>query len=321
MELISTRHGPFHPFEQEWERCRKWDGQWDKKACKVKRFKVDIYDAVRDGLAVEVRRAAGGDLHRPKEEIDAEFIQTLREGVSQFVWETEYECKLPTSGLGLISIELYNSLKVGLPRWDRADVPSCGPLYVGWDIGRSHDLSVIWAYELVVDKNAVRLNGGMDAGSHLRLLAVKELSNMPYQRQLAEAVKIVGHDKVEKCCVDQGSIGNQLSEDLQRMFGRRVEGISIGQTQKKDMFDKLQKYAEQRRLEFPDDRRIEEDICSMRRQYTQTGQEQYIGGTKFSHADFATAAALAVWGVPEAQLGRAWSVGKPGNAEPIANSQ
>ena len=99
VELISTRHGPFYPFEQEWERCRKWDGQWDRKACKVKRFKVDIYDAVRDGLAVEVRRARrrgpppaqGGNRRRVH--------PNPSRGRLAVVWETEYECNSPPAAL------------------------------------------------------------------------------------------------------------------------------------------------------------------------------------------------------------------------------
>jgi phage FluMu gp28-like protein len=278
VDFISTIANPYHKHEELFNNADKLGYQ---------RFLVDIYDAVNAGIAEMSYLKNKGVIDKPIEEIRKEYIDRLRASAGDTTWAKEYECKMPEQGLSLIGSELYNSLSIS--KWSNELNGSFGPLYCGWDIGRSKDLSVIWVYEW--------------KDGFARLIAIKELSNLPYNIQLEEAIKLVGHENVAKCSVDAGAIGSQLAEDLERKFGRRVTKVNIGHTQKKAMFDKLQKFAEKKIIEMPSDIRIKEDVCSMRRVFTATGTEQYIGGTAFSHADFSCAAALAVLGIPEEKRG------------------
>jgi phage FluMu gp28-like protein len=285
IDFISTIATPYHKHEELFNHAEELG---------LERFRVDVYDAVEQGLADIIYRKNHGKIDKPVEDIRKEFIENLKATAGASTWDREYLCKMPESGLGLIGSELYNSLMV--KKWSSGLTGNYHPLYCGWDIGRSKDLSVIWVVEYFDNK--------------ARLVAIKELSNVPYQIQLEEAIKIVGHNNMHKCCVDAGAIGSQLAEDLVRKFGTRVEKVFIGHSQKKDMFDRLQKWAEQARLELPDDPRIKEDICSMRRVFTPAGTEQYEGGTAFSHADFACSCALAIMAIPEQKRAGSFYFGK-----------
>ena len=301
LEIVSTQSNEFHPFYKTFEAA------YTGKLKGYKTFRTDVFDAINQGFAVDTYRLLhNGVVDKLESEINKEFIEDLKSRCTDAAWITEFECQVAKSGLSLIPSELYKKLMVRETIPSSLDGKTYGPLYVGYDIARSHDLSVIWVYEYV--------------GRNANLVCILELSGMPYQEQFEAASRIVGHNMVRRCYVDRGAIGSQIAEDLLRKFGNIVEPYSIGHTQKCDMFAKLEKFAQQERLNYPNDDRVMQDICSVRRTFSDKGMQQITGGTSFSHADFANACALALLGIPEVELGRAWTTGKKQSKQELINA-
>jgi phage FluMu gp28-like protein len=286
IDFISTVGSPFHKHQELFNKAEELG---------YVKFKIDIYDAVEQGLAEIDYIKTNGKIDKPIEEINKEYINRIRKAAGEDTFAREYECKVPIAGSSLITPELYDNLVID-NRLDYLEDKSYGQLYVGFDIGRSHDLSVISVYEYI--------------GQNANLILIKVMENIPYQNQFEESCKIIGHPKVCKCCVDAGGIGAQIAEDLNRKFGNMVEKITFNNQNKKQMYDKMQKMAQQGRINFPDNKQIKEDVCSIRRVFSTAGIEHYEGGTAFSHADYATSFALSIQGIPEDNLGKSWSIGK-----------
>ena len=152
---------------------------------------VDIYQAVADGLPrdVEALRAA---LNDP----DA--------------WAQEYELQWLDEASAWLSYDLINAVE-----HERAGIPqnyAGGPCYVGVDIGRRHDLFVIWVLEEVGDV------------LWTRELITRRGASFAEQDSLLDDV--FRRYRVLRCCMDQTGMGEKPVEDARRRHGSgRVEGV------------------------------------------------------------------------------------------------
>lgn len=123
LRVISTPQGKTGKFYDLWTDT---SGKWSK-------HKVDIYQAVADGLEVD--------------------IDELRAGIeSEEDWAQEFECAFIDEASALLTYDLitaceHEAATTQLPEAFEAK----GPMYLGMDIGRKRDLSVIWLLELVGD--------------------------------------------------------------------------------------------------------------------------------------------------------------------------
>jgi phage FluMu gp28-like protein len=288
LEIISTKGNANHKF------CKIWE---DDSLPGFKRFKTDIYDAIKDGLALEIYKGKHSIIDRPIEEINDDFIKSIRSTCSTREWEIEYECKSAISGESIITSEIYNRNKVDTIIPDHLDPETTyNDISLGIDIGRSRDLTVIWAIE--------------DAGDKYKTIAIKKLDNIPLPRQLEVIEKFVQHKNVIKASIDMQGIGRSISDELVMNYGSIIVPTSIGKPKKKELCEKLRRFAEKGKLTFPNDDKIQDDIQSMRLEYTAIGTEQYIGGTSFSHADYFIACALALQGIEENNDHWLFSIGK-----------
>jgi phage FluMu gp28-like protein len=89
-----------------------------------------------------------------------------------------------------------------------------GDVYVGMDIGRKKDLSVIWILEKLGRVNYTRM--------------VKILEKTPFKIQEEVLHNILGHRNLRRCCIDSTGLGMQLAENAQQKFSKyRVEAITF----------------------------------------------------------------------------------------------
>lgn len=227
---------------------------------------VTLPDAIAQGLDVDeglMRRTMGDDeLYR--QEFLCEFLD---EATAFLTYEQIEACQ--DSGIKLAAMV--------------ADLAGCRhDLYMGVDIGRKHDLTVMWVVAQV--------------GDALRTVAVFELANVPFASQFDQLSEIMQLRRLRRCSVDSGGLGMQLAEQLATVFGEhRVEGVTFTVGAKSALAVGLRIAVEGRRIRIPVDSVIVRDWHSIERTVSESGHFRLTAArSKEGHADRFWAAALAV---------------------------
>ncbi|KJR41904.1 Terminase-like protein [Candidatus Magnetoovum chiemensis] len=223
---------------------------------------IDIYEAVRQGCPHD--------------------IGLLKAAISDAdVWAQEYEAQFLDEATAFITYDLINAAEN-----DNAGAPfryQGGSVYVGMDIGRRKDLTVIAAAEAVGD-----------------VLWVRELVTMQRQTfsaQEQEVGRIIRQYKPLRVCVDQTGMGEKFVEDLQLKYGNIVEGALFTAAVKLDLANALKRKFEDRLIRIPAGQEIRDDIHSVKKITTSAGNIRFDAErSEHSHADRFWALALAVHG-------------------------
>lgn len=155
-------------------------------------------------------------------------------------------------------------------------------LFVGVDIGRLRDLTVIWV-----------LAGD---GPILSTVALFELSAAPFREQFERIAAVLALPNVRRCCIDAGGIGMQLAEQCLERFGpQRVECVTFGVAVKSRLATALRIVVESQSIRIPRSDQIRRDWHSIERSVTESGHFRLSAPrVEGSHADRFWAAALAV---------------------------
>jgi len=167
-------------------------------------------------------------------------------------------------------------------------------VFVGVDVGRHRDLTVIWAI--------------MSDGGGWATRAITELKNEPFRAQQSVLSDLLSLSHVRHVCIDAGGLGMQLAETLVENFGRqKVEPVQFTLEAKSAMATRLRIAVEERRFRIPVDSAIRNDWHSVERTMTPDGHMRLTAArTGAGHADRFWAAALAL---------RAADVGRAGPME------
>lgn len=263
LRVVSTPNGQGNKFADLWHKAEGWA-----------RHKVDIHEAVKSGLPLDVEELRRG-LDDP-------------EG-----WAQEYECLFIDGAAVLLPYDLIGQCESPEataeipPAWwrERASGPA---LFLGIDFGRKRDLTVCWTLELLGDvlhtREVLELRG-VDTPTQVEMLRPRIL-------------------RARRACLDYTGPGVGLGDYLARDCGEynpashawgRVEKCVFTNPLKVDIFSKLRMGFESRRLRVPSRRDIREDLHSIQRVSLSGGGVTYraphLDG---SHADRATALALAL---------------------------
>jgi len=223
---------------------------------------VDIYQAVADGLDRDIDglRAA---LNDP----DA--------------WAQEYELHWLDEASAWLSYDLINAMES-----DRAGLPeNCtgGPVYVGVDIGRRHDLFVIWVLE--------------EVGDVLWTREIIERRGATFAEQDALLDDVFARYRVLRCCMDQTGMGEKPVEDAQNRHGTsRVEGVLFTAANKLALATVGKQAFEDRRIRIPmQNEPLRADLHKLQKVSSPTGAPRFVAESDSGgHADRAWACFLAI---------------------------
>jgi len=165
--------------------------------------------------------------------------------------------------------------------WDSIE-NARGPLYAGVDIGRHHDLTVIWVVE---ETNSVLITRG-----------VRESRDEPFRRQNEVLHRLLQLPSTRRCCIDAGGMGMPLAEEaIERFGGSKVEAVTFTMAIKDAMATQLRLRIEDAAIRIPVDEKIRNDWHSIRRSVTASGPARYeVAHPRAGHADRFWAACLAV---------------------------
>lgn len=227
---------------------------------------VTIDDAIRAGLDIDagvIRRSMNDDeLYR--QEFLCEFID---EASAFLTYDQIARVEDPSAGKTFVPSEI-------------ARVK--GDLFVGVDIGRHRDLTVMWVVESIDDVLLTR--------------CVRETAGEPFRDQFAVLRQLLSLRQVRRCCIDAGGIGMAMAEAAVEAFGTaRVEPVVFTSGVKDELASRLRLRVEDETIRIPVDEAIRNDWHSVRRSVTSAGPARYDAGrTGAGHADRFWAACLAV---------------------------
>ena len=224
--------------------------------------KVTIYDAVAGGL---VLRGPNGESCTPEE---------LREALGDpDAWAQEYLCEYVDEATAYITYEMIAACED-----DAATVAAdlkeiSGPLYVGVDIGRKRDLTVIWVAERVGDVSWTR--------------AVITLEKTLFRDQRAALFDVLSLPNCRRACMDATGLGMQMAEEAQQRFGAyKVEAVTFTNLVKEDLAVRTRRRFEDRLVRIPADRAIRDDLHSIKKYVTAAGNVRFDAErTDQGHAD------------------------------------
>jgi phage FluMu gp28-like protein len=194
-------------------------------------------------------------------------------------WRQEFLCEFLDEVSAFLTHEMIASCEDPLAgNADRLIVG--GPIYVGVDIGRRHDLTVIWELEIAGDVGWTR--------------RVTRLKNTPFRAQVEFLRSVLRHPRVVRSSIDETGIGMQLAENMKADFPGKVEPVTFSIATKAPMAEALKTDFEDRTLRIPIDGDIRTSLHSVKRVATTGGNFRYDAErNEAGHADEFWALALA----------------------------
>lgn len=155
-------------------------------------------------------------------------------------------------------------------------------LYLGFDVGRHHDLSVLFLI-------------GKTKDGKKRDFARIELKNCTYDNQKSVILKAYKELPVFRGKIDRTGIGDNIFEDVHAKLGDRIEGVQFTQESKEIMAIDVKRGLEQREFLLANDKDFHNQIHSIKR--TSKGGGQHFSydadRNESGHADSFWAWALA----------------------------
>lgn len=170
-----------------------------------------------------------------------------------------------------------------LPEDVLKNVAFAGKLYLGMDIGRKRDLSVLWV-DMMIDNVLVPA-------------AVIELKRQPFFVQKQVLHTLLSRPEFQRCCIDETGIGAQLAEGAQDFAGSyRVEGIPFTAETKESLAVGLKENLDDQGSRIPATNTIRNSLHSVKKYATTTKHFRYDAERTDAtgHADHFWAKALAV---------------------------
>ncbi len=231
---------------------------------------VDIYQAVKDGVPhdIEALQKAIGD---------------------EDAWEQEFLCKFLDEATAFLTYEMiaacetdqlrpevtHETFEPSMLRLDKD-----GAVYIGVDIGRKRDHTIIWILQQLGDVFWTPL--------------ILRLTRQPFRVQRERLWEVITGTKATRVCIDATGLGAQLAEETVERFGTyRAEAVEFTAKTKNDMATRMRRTVEDRLLRIPVDQTLRNDLHSVKKTTTAAGNIRFDAErTKDGHADRFWAGAL-----------------------------
>ena len=242
-----------------------------------KRFVVDIYKAIEDGLDF--------DLETMKALFDAE------------TWASAYECQFIDDESSLFSISLIKSCVDEKLHYHT--VSSNKTIWFGYDIGRVKDSSALAG--VVANKDGI-----------YELVILEVLKKAKFDTQKEFLKTMLKRYPLSQLKIDKTGIGANLSENIKDIFLSRVTPVWFTQSIKEFMSLNLKKMFEDKLIKIPNDPLLIADIHSIKRKAGSRGFSYDSQRNSHGHADRYWALALATSslesGIKRKKSGGVWIV-------------
>lgn len=245
---------------------------------------VTLQTALDEGFLWKLQQSLPADDERQAMD-EAFYFDWIKAGCADLEsFQQEYMCRPADDDAAFLEYELIGAAEYG----QGVDWRSCagGELYAGIDIGRKHDLTVLWVLEKL--------------GDVLYTRHVEALRNMSKGDQ--EKILWPWIERCARTCIDATGLGIGWTDDAIARFGNyMVEGVTFTPRVKEQLAYPVRAIMEDRRLRIPQSGPIRGDLRSVTKQVTAAGNIRFTAErTPDGHADHFWALALAVHGASAA---------------------
>ncbi len=277
-EIISTHRGTFNFFNELIEEIKH---KGNPKGFSL--HTVTLQDALDQGFLQKLKSKLPKD--DPRQGMtEAEYFDFIRAGCAdEESFLQEYMCIPADDQSAFLSYDLIGSCEYRPGElWQSDLLDSKSPLFIGVDVGRDHDLTVIWVVEKVSNVAFTR-----------RCI---ELKGQSFDHQEAILYELMELPQVVRCCIDQTGLGRQFAERAQQRFGKyRVEGIHFSGPVKEELAYPVRAAFEDRSVRIPNDPKVRADLRSIKKETTAAGNIRFTADRgKNGHADRFWGLALAL---------------------------
>lgn len=278
MKLISTHRGSANFFN---ELIQEVKHKGNPKAISL--HTVTLQTALDQGFLYKLQqKLPPGDRRMQMDETDYfNFIRASCADDESFL--QEFMCQPADDNSAFLSYDLIASCEYKVTETWKTDLADAkGQLFVGVDIGRDHDLTVIWVVERLGDVNYTR--------------RVIELSKETFDAQEHALYEILTLPQIRRCCIDRTGIGRQFFERAQQRFGTYVvEGVNFSGPVKEELAYPLRAAFEDKTVRVPNANAIRADLRAIKKDTTAAGNIRFTADRgKNGHSDRFWALALAI---------------------------
>ncbi|WKE65063.1 terminase family protein [Gallaecimonas kandeliae] len=273
LEIISTHRGSHNFFNQL---IREIVENGNPKG--ISHHKVTLQDALDQGFLFKLQQMLPADDERQAMD-EAAYFDWVRAGCAdEESFQQEYMCNPADDDAAFLEYGLITGAEFPAgSEWQRQEG---GQLFIGVDIGRKADLTVLWVVEKL--------------GDVLYTRHVECLQNMRKSEQ--EKVLWPWFARASRICIDATGLGIGWADDAQDKFGTyRVEPVTFTPAVKEQLAYPIRSAMEERRLRIPHDPKIRADLRQVTKQVTTAGNVRFTAErTPDGHADRFWALGLAI---------------------------
>jgi phage FluMu gp28-like protein len=283
LEIVSTHRGSANFFNELVEDVKH---RGNPKGFSL--HTVTLQQALDQGFLYKLQQVLPpGDERLSMDE--AAYFDFIRKGcASEEIFLQEYMCLPADDASAFLSWDLIAACEYRAgeawemdARGHMADGRPADGLYIGIDVGRRHDLTVIWVVERF---------GGL-----LFTRRVVELRDEKFSSQEAEIYPLIGLAGVRRCCIDATGLGMQLAERAQDKFGYRVEPVTFSAAVKEALAYPVRAAFEDQSVRIPRNDQIRADLRQVKKTTTAAGNIRFEAERgEDGHADRFWALALAL---------------------------
>ena len=272
MELISSQRGSQNFFNFL---IREVKEKGNPKG--ISFHEVTLQKALEQGFLFKLQQMLPGDDERQAMN-EAAYFDFIRKGCAdEESFLQEYMCIPGDDDAAFLEYGLIAACEYPTGTdWQKIGT---GQLFMGVDIGRKKDLTVLWVFEKLGD-----------------VLYTRHVESMQNMRK-SDQEKIIW-PWIERCnrtCMDMTGLGIGWVDDAQDKYGEsRVEGVNFTASSKEAMAYPVRGDMEDRKMRIPFDPKIRADLRLVTKQVSPTGNVRFTAErTADGHADHFWALALA----------------------------
>ena len=255
VRIISTHNGEETYFNALVQEILKGDQGTMKN---WSHFKITIEDAIKQGL---IETYLNLD-HKPTDEEKADFLYDLFSGMSQEAIDEEFYCIPRTSSNShLLTYELINAVERDNILY--AILEQCiGSLYMGVDIGRKNDPTVIMI--------------GEELGEVIHTRHYLRLKNKTFTEQENIIYGLLSLPLMRRAAFDATGLGMQMAERAREKFGTfKVEPITFTRQIKEELAEHTYVTVEKCKVLIPRDKILRDALYKIRAVKTPAGNARY----------------------------------------------
>ncbi len=276
MEIFSTHRGSANFFNGLVREIREGG---NPKGLSLHR--VTLQDALDQGFLYKLQGKLPPD--DPRQEMDeADYFNFIKAGCADLEsFLEEFMCEPSDDASAFLEYDLITGAQYGpLDKWETPEAG--GEWFVGVDVGRDHDLTVIWVLQRL--------------GSVFYTRQIVEMKAVEFSTQEAALYEILERPEIRRCCIDASGLGRQFAERARNRFGSyKVEEVKFTSGVKEELAYPLRAAFEDRAVRIPERKEILADLRAVKKETTAAGNVRFTADRgKNGHSDRFWALALAL---------------------------